>query len=151
MKLVITRVAGASVEINGEIYSEIKSGLLVLVGVTTTDTLKDVLYLAKKVSKLRIFPDDEGKLNRSCCDIGGEILAVSNFTLYADSSHGNRPSFIAAARPELAEPLYNAFCEEVQKCGITVKTGVFGADMQVSSVNDGPITIVMESREKREN
>lgn len=148
MKLVITRVAGAEVEIDGAICASIPKGLLILVGITGADTEKDVKYLAKKAAGLRIFSDEEGKLNRACLDAGGEALVVSNFTLYADCRHGNRPSFIAAARPEIAEPLYEAFCEELRGYGIRVKTGVFGADMQVKSVNDGPVTIVMETGEE---
>lgn len=146
MKLVITRVSRASVTIDEKIYSEIGNGLLVLVGITGSDTSEDVKYLAKKCANMRIFADDEGKLNLSVSAISGEVLVVSNFTLYADASHGNRPSFTEAARPEVAEPLYEEFCSELESYGLTVKTGVFGADMALSSVNDGPVTIVIESR-----
>lgn len=146
MKLVITRVSSASVMIDEKLYSEIGKGLLVLVGITGDDTVEDVKYLAKKCANMRIFADDEGKLNLSVLSISGEVMVVSNFTLYADASHGNRPSFTDAARPEIAEPLYESFCEELSGYGLTVKTGVFGADMALSSVNDGPVTIVIESR-----
>ncbi len=146
MKLVITRVSSASVTIDEKLHSEIGKGLLVLVGITGDDTVEDVKYLAKKCANMRIFADDEGKLNLSVLSISGEVMVVSNFTLYADASHGNRPSFTDAARPEIAEPLYEAFCEELAGYGLTVKTGVFGADMALSSVNDGPVTIVIESR-----
>ncbi len=146
MKLVVTRVSNASVEIEGKIHSEIGAGLLILVGICDGDTIDDVKYLAKKCANMRIFEDAEGKLNLSMGAISGEALIVSNFTLYADCSHGNRPSFTAAARPEVAEPLYEAFCKEIESYNIPVKTGIFGADMALSSVNDGPITIVIESR-----
>jgi len=145
MKLVITRVKSASVTIDGVVHSAISKGLLVLVGVTNDDTIKDAEYLAKKLPKLRIFEDDEGKLNRSVRDIGGEILIVSNFTIYGDASHGNRPSFTEAARGDISQPLFDALCDLTQS-EIPVKRGVFGADMQVESVNDGPVTIIMESR-----
>ena len=147
MKLVITRVAGAQVEISGQVHAEIERGLLILVGITEGDTPADAEYLAKKAAHLRIFSDENGKLNRACLESGGEALVVSNFTLYGDCRHGNRPSFIAAARPEAAEPLYEAFCAALRGHGLRVQTGVFGADMQLSSVNDGPVTILMESRE----
>ncbi len=146
MKLVITRVAQASVTINGVCHSQIKQGLLVLCGVAEGDTTQDVAYLAKKTAGLRIFEDDAGKLNLACSDVGGEILVVSNFTLCGDSRKGNRPSFIAAARPELAEGLYEQYVSELRAYGYTVKTGVFGADMKLLSVNDGPVTILMDSR-----
>lgn len=147
MKLVITRVDSASVAINGAIYSEIEKGLLVLVGVSEEDSEHEAEYLSKKVAELRIFADDAGKLNQSCTEHEGEILVVSNFTLYADCKKGNRPSFIRAARPERAEPLYEYFCGLLRKRGYCVKTGVFGADMLVSSVNYGPVTIVMDTAE----
>lgn len=145
MKLVITRVSSASCTIDGKVHSEIKNGLLVLAGVTNDDTIKDAEYLAKKLPKLRIFEDEEGKLNRSVVDIGGEILIVSNFTIYGDASHGNRPSFTAAARGEISEPIYDALCD-LTGAEVSVKRGVFGADMKIESVNDGPVTIIMESR-----
>ena len=147
MRLVVTRVNSASVTIDGRVHSKIEKGILVLMGVTNDDTVEDAEYLARKLPKLRIFEDDEGKLNRSVLDIGGEVLIVSNFTLYADASHGNRPSFTMAARGEISEPLYDAFCDLVGE-SVTVKRGVFGGDMKVASVNDGPVTIIMESRKK---
>ena len=145
MKLVVTRVKSASVTIEGKVHSEIGKGLLVLVGVTNDDTAKDAEYLAGKLAKLRIFEDEDGKLNRSVTDIGGEIMIVSNFTIYGDASHGNRPSFTAAARGEISEPLYDKLCDLTNEL-VPVKRGVFGADMQVESINDGPVTIIMESR-----
>lgn len=149
MKLVITRVSNATVEIDGSVHSAIERGLLVLVGVCPTDTEADAEYLAKKAANLRIFTDENDKMNLACADVGGEILAVSNFTLYADCRHGNRPSFTDAARPEVAEPLYEHFCDAVRSYGLNVKTGVFGAHMLVKSINDGPITIVIESGDRK--
>ena len=151
MKLVITRVCDASVTIDGILHSEIANGLLILIGACTNDSMEDVRYLAKKAANMRIFPDGDGKLNLSVLQVGGSALCVSNFTLYADCSHGNRPSFIEAARPDIAEPLYNAFLEELASYGIEVKSGVFGADMKLKSTNNGPITIVIESRAHDEN
>lgn len=145
MRAVVTRVMGASVEIDGSLHSQIDKGLLVLLGVLDTDTEADAEYLAKKIADTRIFSDEQGKMNLSCRDIGGEIMVVSNFTLYGDTKKGNRPSFIRAARPEKADPLYEYFCGLLREHGYTVKTGVFGADMKLSSVNDGPVTLVMES------
>lgn len=147
MKLVITRVDSASVNINGAVYSEIEKGLLILVGISEEDGEREAEYLAKKVAELRIFADDAGKLNQSCAEHNGDMLVVSNFTLYADCKKGNRPSFIRAARPERAEPLYEYFCGLLRERGYCVKTGVFGADMLVSSVNDGPVTILMDTAE----
>ncbi len=145
MRLVITRVNGVKLEIDGKVYSEIGKGLLALVGITNDDTEKDVEYIARKLPNLRIFEDEEGKLNRSVKDIEGEIMLVSNFTLYGDPTHGNRPNFSAAARGEISQPLYNSLCQKVGE-SVPVKTGVFGADMKVTSINDGPVTIIMESR-----
>lgn len=145
MRLVITRVNSVKLEIDGKVHSEIGKGLLALVGVTLDDTEKDVEYIARKLPNLRIFEDEEGKLNRSVKDIGGEIMIVSNFTLYGDAAHGNRPNFSLAARGEISEPLYNMLCAKVGE-SVPVKTGVFGADMKVLSLNDGPVTIIMESR-----
>ena len=147
MKLVITRVTSAMVTIDGACRSRISQGLLVLCGVMEGDTLADVEYLAKKTAGLRIFADAEGKINRACNEIGGEILVVSNFTLCGETRKGNRPSFVRAARPEEANALYEAYVEKLREYGYTVKTGEFGADMKLSSVNDGPITILMDSKE----
>ena len=145
MRAVVTRVKNTSVEIDGKVYSRIDKGLLVLLGVLDTDSEADAEYMAKKIADTRIFSDDQGKMNLSCRDIGGEIMVVSNFTLYGDTKKGNRPSFIRAARPEKANPLYEYFCGLLREHGYVVKTGVFGADMQLASVNDGPVTLVMES------
>lgn len=147
MKLVIQRVSEASVTIGGQLHSAIGPGLMVLVGVADGDTADDVRWLAAKCTAMRIFPDEAGVMNRSLIDIGGELLAVSQFTLLASTRKGNRPSYIHAAGHELAVPLYEMFCDE---CGILigkeVKKGVFGADMQVALVNDGPVTIVIDSK-----
>ncbi len=130
-------------------HSEIGEGLMVLVGVATDDTLDDVKWLASKTAALRIFPDEDGVMNRSVVDCGGEVLAVSQFTLTASTRKGNRPSYIHAAGHDVAIPLYEAYCEQVQALvGREVKRGVFGADMQVSLVNDGPVTIIIDSKLK---
>ncbi len=146
MKLVITRVKEASVTIDGVCHSEIEKGLLVLCGVADGDTEQDVSYLAKKTAGMRIFEDEQGKLNLACHEVGGEILVVSNFTLCADTRKGNRPSFVKAAAPDLATRLYERYVEELKGYGYTVKTGVFGADMKLQSINDGPVTILMDSK-----
>lgn len=146
MRLVIQRVKQASVTIDGKLHSEIGQGLMVLVGVAVGDTIDDVKWLAAKTAAMRIFNDDAGVMNRSVVEAGGEVLAVSQFTLTASTRKGNRPSYIHAAGHELAVPLYEAYCEQVQalvEC--EVKRGVFGADMQVSLINDGPVTIVIDS------
>lgn len=149
MKLVIQRVKRASVSIGGELYSEIGPGLLVLAGVADGDSEADVHYLAAKATAMRIFNDDNGVMNRSICDVGGDMLAVSQFTLLASTRKGNRPSYIHAAGHNLAVPLYDLFCTECARItGREVRKGVFGADMQVELVNDGPVTIVIDSREK---
>lgn len=147
MRIVIQRVTAASVSIAGEIVGQIKQGFLLLVGITHTDTEKEVQYIAKKVAQMRVFSDAEGKMNLALADIPGTaILSISQFTLYADCRHGNRPAFIEAARPEKAEPLYNYFNQLLrEQYGLHVETGRFGADMQVSLVNDGPVTIVLDS------
>ncbi len=149
MRLVIQRVTEASVTIGEVAVSAIGAGLMVLVGVERDDTPDDVKWLAAKTVGLRIFNDDEGVMNRSVVDIGGEVLAVSQFTLTASTRKGNRPSYIRAAGHELAVPLYEAYCQEVSALiGRKVSTGVFGADMKVSLVNDGPVTIIIDSRLK---
>lgn len=148
MRLVIQRVTEASVSIAGELHSAIGKGLLVLVGIAKDDSEDDVRRLAAKTVALRIFDDDAGVMNRSVTDTGGDVLAVSQFTLMAATRKGNRPSYINAAGHELAIPLYNLYCSLVQDAlGRDVKTGVFGADMQVALVNDGPVTIIMDSKE----
>lgn len=147
MKLVIQRVSEASVTIGGQLHSAIGPGLMVLVGVADGDAADDVRWLAAKCAAMRIFPDEAGVMNRSLTDTGGELLAVSQFTLLASTRKGNRPSYIHAAGHELAVPLYEMFCDECGNLiGKEVKKGVFGADMQVALVNDGPVTIVIDSK-----
>jgi D-tyrosyl-tRNA(Tyr) deacylase len=145
MRLVIQRVKQASVTVDGNGVSKIGSGLLVLAGVSLGDTLFDARHLARKTAKLRIFEDDEGKMNRSVVDIGGEVLSVSQFTLYGDCTKGNRPSYITAARPEQGEALFNEYVHELARLGFPPQTGVFGADMKVELLNDGPVTLILES------
>lgn len=145
MRAVITRVKSAEVKIDGQAHSKIGNGLLILLGVSVNDTERDAEYLAKKISMMRIFEDSEEKLNLSCSAVGGDMMVVSNFTLYANTQKGNRPSFVDAARPELAKPLYEYFIGLLREAGYKTETGVFGAYMELSSVNDGPITIVMDT------
>ena len=148
MKAILQRVTSASVEVEGKITGEIKSGFLVLLGVAQGDTEKEADALAAKISTLRVFTDDNDKMNLSLADINGGVLVISNFTLYADCSHGRRPSFIAAARPEVAEPLYEYFCKKLSDNGVAVvEKGIFGADMKVSLLNDGPVTIDLDSKD----
>lgn len=145
MRVVIQRVSRANVKIDGETVGEIGEGLCVLVGVAPDDDEGDAAWLVEKIVNLRIFSDDEGKMNRSLLDIGGSLLAVSQFTLYGDCRKGRRPSFIGAASPERGNELYETFAAGVRNMGITVATGVFGADMKVELVNDGPVTIVIDT------
>ena len=145
MKIVLQRVKNASVSIDDALFSEISPGLLLLVGVAKGDTKAEAVWLAQKVVGLRVFADDEGKMNLSVRQTGGEILAVSQFTLLAGTRKGKRPSFINAAQPGEAEPLFNYFCEMLRAAGVKpVKTGSFGTMMEVELVNDGPVTIVLE-------
>ena len=146
MRAVVQRVTQASVSVAGERKGESGQGFLVLIGVEDGDTDADLCYIADKVLHLRIFEDENGKMNRSLLGIGGRILAVSQFTLLGDARGGRRPSFIAAARPETANPLYERLVADWRSRGIPVETGVFGADMQVGLVNDGPVTILLDSR-----
>ena len=149
MRIVIQRVRNASVTIDGMLHSQIGAGMMVLVGVREGDTIDDVKWLAAKTVALRIYDDENGVMNRSIIDAGGEVLAVSQFTLNASTKKGNRPSYIHAAGHELAVPLYEAYCEQVQQLvGREVKRGIFGADMQVALVNDGPVTIIIDSKLK---
>jgi len=143
MKAVIQRVKRASVEINNELFSDIENGLLVLLGVEKDDTENHAEYLAKKISELRIFEDENGKMNLSLQDINGEILVVSQFTLAGDCTKGKRPSFDHAARPETAISLYEKFIEILRKKGFKVKTGKFGAMMDISLINNGPVTFIL--------
>ena len=146
MRAVVQRVRSCRVVVTGEIVGEIGPGLLVLLGVRTGDSADQVRWLADKVVNLRIFEDEQGKMNVSIADAGGGVLVVSQFTLYGDCQKGRRPSFIDAARPEVAEPLYEAFVHAVRLHGIPVATGRFGADMQVELNNDGPVTLILESK-----
>lgn len=147
MRLVIQRVLNASVSVDGKIVSAIGPGLLILVGVENGDTPEDVEWLAAKTSALRIFPDADGVMNRSVVDVSGRILAVSQFTLTASTRKGNRPSYIRAARPEVAVPLYESYCSSLSALtGRAVERGIFGADMKVALVNDGPVTIIIDSK-----
>ncbi len=147
MRAVVTRVRGASVEIEGCCVGQIGQGLLILLGVAPGDTPAHCRKLADKLLGLRIFEDENGKMNRALADVGGAVLVVSQFTLYADCRHGRRPSFVGAAAPELANVLYEQFLEECQLRGFAPQHGQFGADMQVSSVNDGPVTILLDTDE----
>lgn len=147
MRIVIQRVQNASVSVGGELVSSINAGMMVLVGVETGDTRDDAEWLAAKTAALRIFDDADGVMNRSILDVGGEVLAVSQFTLMASTRKGNRPSYIRAARGEEASSLYDTYCELVAaRLGHPVGKGIFGADMQVALVNDGPVTIIIDSR-----
>lgn len=146
MKAVIQRVRGAKLTADGTPYSESKAGLFILLGVCPEDTEKEVDFLVRKCANLRIFEDENGKMNLSASQVKAEVLVVSQFTLMGDCSEGNRPYFGGAARPELAEPLYDRFCTEMAKL-LPTKTGVFGADMQIETVCDGPVTILMDTRE----
>jgi D-tyrosyl-tRNA(Tyr) deacylase len=148
MKALIQRVKEASVTINGEIHGSIGNGLLILLGVGVDDDVSDAAKLASRIPKLRIFNDENGLMNLSCSDAGGEYLVISQFTLLADSRKGNRPSYVKAARPEQAVPLYEMFVSTLKaESGKEIKTGVFGADMKVALINDGPVTIMMDTNE----
>lgn len=146
MRVVVQRVKNASVAINGTVNGKINNGFLVLLGVQSTDSEQDVDYLVKKVTNLRIFSDENDKMNLSLKDVNGELLIVSQFTLYANCKEGNRPSFVEAAKPDIAIPLYEYFVSECKKIIPVVETGIFGADMKVDLLNDGPVTIIMDSK-----
>ena len=146
MRAVVQRVTRADVTVDGESTGEIGPGLLVLLGVAEGDSDEDVRYTAEKIVNLRIFEDDDGKMNRSLLDVGGQVLAVSQFTLLGDARKGRRPSFIGAAAPEDGERLYEQFCDVVRSLGVRVETGRFQAMMDVSLVNSGPVTILIDSR-----
>jgi D-tyrosyl-tRNA(Tyr) deacylase len=145
MKVVIQRVSESRVQVDGKTVGEIGKGLMLLVGIDENDEKPDADWLVQKIINLRIFGDEDGKLNLSVQDIRGEILCISQFTLIADYKKGNRPSFIKAARPEKAVPLFEYFKEEIAKSGLKIQSGIFGADMKVSLVNDGPVTITIDS------
>lgn len=149
MRALLQRVSNASVTIDRTVVSEIGGGFLILLGIGAGDDETDIAWLCGKIARMRVFPDEEGKMNRSLLDIGGTALVVSQFTLHASTKKGNRPSFLASAPPHLAEPLYEAFCAALSaEIGKPVARGSFGADMQVSLINDGPVTIWLDSRAK---
>ena len=148
MKAVIQRVSEANVKADGEIVGEISHGLLLLIGIDEEDEKADADWLVQKILNLRIFGDEDGKLNLSVLDISGEILCISQFTLIADYKKGNRPSFIKAAKPDKAIPLFDYFKTEIAQSNLKIESGIFGADMKVSLLNDGPVTIVMDSKTK---
>lgn len=149
MKVVIQRVSNASVQVDENIVGSIQKGFLILLGVSDLDTEQDIDYLVQKISGLRVFQDTEGKMNLNINDIDGEILVISQFTLFANTRKGNRPSFIEAGKPEKAKDYYEKFCVSLsQKIGKRVEKGIFGADMKVSLLNDGPVTILIDSHQK---
>ena len=149
MKLVIQRVSQASVTTDSKIVAEIQKGLLVLVGIEDSDSPEDIIWLSSKITNLRIFADENEVMNLSVKDVDGEIIVVSQFTLHASTKKGNRPSYIKASKPEIAIPLYESFVKQMEtELGKKVQTGIFGADMKVSLVNDGPVTIVIDSKNK---
>ena len=147
MRAVLQRVSSASVEVDGSVVGSCAKGFMVLLGIAPTDTKSEVERLWNKIARLRVFNDEEGKMNLSLADIDGEVLVVSQFTLYADARRGNRPSFVGAARPDVAIPLYEHFCTLAERDVRHVGRGIFGADMQVSLVNDGPVTICLDTDE----
>ena len=149
MRTLIQRVQHASVTIDGKIKSQIGNGMLVLVGIEDRDTQEDIEWLTKKIANLRIFDDENGVMNRSVIDVKGEVMVVSQFTLHASTKKGNRPSYIHASKPDIAIPMYEAFCTEMElQIGKEVQTGTFGADMKVELLNDGPVTIWIDSRNR---
>jgi D-tyrosyl-tRNA(Tyr) deacylase len=149
MKLVIQRVSEANVTINGAIVASIESGLLILLGIENEDTIEDINWLTNKTVNLRVFGDEDGVMNKSILDVKGDIIVVSQFTLHASTKKGNRPSYIKAAKPDIAIPLYERFVEQLEKdLGVKVQTGEFGADMKVALINDGPVTIIIDSKNK---
>ncbi|SMD45945.1 D-tyrosyl-tRNA(Tyr) deacylase [Aquiflexum balticum DSM 16537] len=149
MIAVIQRVSESSVKIGGESKGQIGNGLMVLLGIEETDSKEDIDWLSKKIANLRIFPDDKGVMNKSILDSGGDVLLISQFTLHASTKKGNRPSYIKAAKPEIAIPLYEDFIITLESdLGKSIQTGEFGADMKVSLINDGPVTIIIDSKNK---
>jgi D-tyrosyl-tRNA(Tyr) deacylase len=148
LRVLVQRVSEASVKIDGKVHGAINRGLLLLIGIENDDTEDDVNWISQKIINLRIFSDEAGKMNLSSANIGGEFLVISQFTLHASTKKGNRPSYIKAARPETAIPLYEYFVEQLKKSEHEVGTGIFGADMKVSLINDGPVTIWIDSKNK---
>ena len=149
MRAVIQRVSRASVTVDGDKISQIEKGLLILLGVEDADNQEDIEWLSKKIANLRIFNDEDGVMNRSVLDVGGEAIVVSQFTLHAATKKGNRPSYIRASKPDVAIPIYESFVAQLEKdLGKTVETGIFGADMKVELLNDGPVTIYMDTKHK---
>ncbi|KAB7667298.1 D-aminoacyl-tRNA deacylase [Bacillus sp. B1-b2] len=146
MKVVLQRSRQASVEVNGEVVGEIEKGFVLLVGITHDDKVEDAKYLADKIAHLRVFEDEEGKMNRSILDEKGSILSVSQFTLYGETKKGRRPNFMNAAKPDYAKSLYHQFNELLQQQGLLVQTGRFGAMMDVHLINDGPVTLILDSK-----
>lgn len=144
MRAIVQRVKETELKVNGELISKIPFGLIVYFGVKKGDGKDKADYLAKKIAKLRIFEDENGKMNKSVLDVGGEIMSVSQFTLYGDVSHGNRPGFSEAEIPEIASPIYDYFCDKLIEQGVVVKRGIFGADMKISQLSDGPVTIIYD-------
>ena len=151
MRAVFQRVLSACVTVDGEVVGQIGRGALVLLGVTHEDTEEEARWLANKIAGLRVFSDEEGRMNRSLSDIGGGVLAVSNFTLYGNAVHGKRPEFLAAARPEQAGPLFDTFVRLLKEQGVPTETGHFGADMKVDMRGDGPVTILLDTADRRRN
>lgn len=150
MRAVIQRVSSASVTIDNQVKSSINAGVMILLGIEEADTQEDIDWLCRKIANMRIFPDDAGVMNKSLIEVDGEALVVSQFTLHASTKKGNRPSYIQAAKPDIAIPLYESFIKELQaNMKYEVKTGEFGADMQVSLVNDGPVTILVDTKNKQ--
>lgn len=149
MRIIIQRVSSATVEVDSKIIASIEKGFLILIGIETEDTTEDTTWLVQKISSMRIFQDDEGKMNRDILETNGDVIVVSQFTLHASTKKGNRPSFIRAARPEQAIPLYEDFVKQLEAAlNKKVGTGVFGADMKLALVNDGPVTIAMDSKNR---
>lgn len=149
MKVVLQRVSEAHVKVDNEMVGKIEKGLMLLIGVDETDEISDADWLVKKVLDVRVFSDEDGKMNHSVKDINGEILCISQFTLISDYKKGNRPSYIKAAKPDKAIPLFEHFKDEIKKSGLKTESGIFGADMKVSLINDGPVTLVFDSKTKQ--
>ena len=148
MRVIIQRVSEASVSIDSQVNAKIKEGLMILVGISSEDNHEDIDWLTQKIINLRVFNDENGKMNLSLLDVKGEVLLISQFTLFASTKKGNRPSFIQSAKPEIAVPLYEHFIISLKDTGISIQTGTFGADMKVSLTNDGPVTISIDSKNK---